>query len=204
MIASIEGRLLEVTATSCLLATDSGIGYEIGLPTHTLATLPAKGERVFLYTCLIVRQDAQELYGFSTWDERQTFLILIEINRVGARTAMSILSVYRPDDLRRIVLEDDIMALTRVSGIGKKTAQQVFLELKYKLKVDTPPVIPTNQGNRQGTVLRDALTGLVNLGYDENKGYEILKDVLLKEPDLDVGSALRAALKALAKARESH
>lgn len=198
MIACLEGRIVEVTAQSCVLLTTGGVGYEVGLPAHTLAALPAKGDAVFLFTSLVVREDAQELFGFATWDERQTFLLLTDINRVGARTALGILSVYRPDDLRRLVLEEDVMALTRVSGIGKKTAQQIFLELKYKLKAGDMP--PASDGSaRPGGVMRDALTGLVNLGYDEAEAHEVLKAVLRDEPDLDVSGALRAALKRMAK-----
>ena len=198
MIAYLEGRLLEITHNACVLVTEGGVGYEIGLPAHTLATLPEKGGTFSVYTCLVVREDAQELFGFTTWDERQTFLLLTGINRVGARTGLAILSVYRPDDLRRMVMEEDVLALTRVSGIGKKTAQQIFLELKYKLKADGlgPDVPPASPG---ALVLRDALTGLVNLGYDEQRAHEVLKDVLQAEPDLDVSGALRSALKLIAK-----
>ena len=197
MIACIEGRIVEVTSQSCVLLTAGGTGYEIGLCGHTLAALPGKGESVFLHTCLVVREDAQDLFGFATWDERQTFLALIDINRVGARTALAILSVYRPDDLRRLVFEEDVLALTRVPGIGKKTAQQIFLELKYKLKIDGAPGAPGV--DVLPGVLSDALTGLLNLGYDEGEAHTVLKAVLRDEPDLDVGSALRAALKRLAK-----
>ncbi|MDR2726868.1 MAG: Holliday junction branch migration protein RuvA [Deltaproteobacteria bacterium] len=198
MIACLEGRVVEITSQSCVLLTAGGTGYEIGLPAHTLAALPGKGA-VLLYTRLVVREDAQELFGFATWDERQTFLTLIDINRVGARTALAILSVYRPDDLRRLVLEEDATALARVPGIGKKTAQQIFLELKYKLKVDGAPGVQGTDGSRPGGVLHDALTGLANLGYDEGEAHNVLKTVLHDEPDLDVSSALRAALKRLAK-----
>ena len=197
MIACLEGRIVELTAHSCVLFTAGGVGYELGLPAHTLAALPGKGASVFLYTCLVVREDAQELFGFATWDERQTFLVLTGITRVGARTALGILSVYRPDDLRRLVLDEDVLALTRVSGIGKKTAQQIFLELKYKLKVDTAPGLP-GDSSRSG-VLRDALTGLMTLGYDESQAHDVLKTILRDEPDLDVSGALRAALKRMAK-----
>ena len=139
------------------------------------------------------------MFGFASWDERQTFLTLIGINRVGARTALAMLSMYRPDDLRRIVAEDDVMSLTRVPGIGKKTGQQIFLELKYKLKADgTPALLPPGM-DRPGTAFRDALTGLINLGYEEDRASLVLKDVFASDPDLDVGGALRAALKTLAK-----
>ncbi len=119
---------------------------------------PDAGESVALYTSLVVREDAQQLFGFATFEERQVFEVLLTISKVGARTALAILSLYRPDDLRRIVLEEDVDALTRVSGIGKKTAQHVFLELKYKLKVeDVPQAAVLAANGRPGSVFRTCL-----------------------------------------------
>ena len=203
MLAYIEGRLLERAENSCVLVTAGGVGYEIFLPEHALASLPAQGGMASFFTSFIVREDAQELFGFPTWDERQTFVLLRGINRVGARTALAILSQYRPDDLRRIVAEDDANALTRVPGIGKKTAQQIFLELKYKLKPGDGPVslsAPSSSAPAN-TVYRDALTGLANLGYDEDMAGPLLKEALAADPDLSVGEALRAVLKAVGKGK---
>lgn len=202
MIAYVEGRLAQVWGNACVVATAGGVGYEIALPSHTLSRLPEKGGAVAFHTSLNVREDAQELFGFDTWDERQTFEVLITISKVGARTALSILSLYRPDDLRRLVLEDDVAGLTRVSGIGKKTAQHIFLELKYKLKVeDMPAAAALSTGTPAGSVFRDVLDGLGNLGYGEDETAPIIKKVLHEEPDLDVSGALRAALKALARGK---
>ena len=199
MLAYMEGRVLERTENSCVLVTAGGVGYEIFLPEHALASLPAQGGSAAFFTSFIVREDAQELFGFPSWDERQTFNLLTGINRVGARTALSILSRYRPDDLRRIVAEDDAAALTQVSGIGKKTAQQIFLELKYKLKGDAPVSLTAAVG--KPSVYKDALTGLANLGYDEDTAGQVLRKVLENDPELEVGEALRAALKALARGK---
>ena len=199
MLAYVEGRVLERTENSCVLVTAGGVGYEIFLPEHALAELPAQGKSAAFFTSFIVREDAQELFGFPSWDERQTFNLLTGINRVGARTALSILSRYRPDDLRRIVAEDDAAALTQVSGIGKKTAQQIFLELKYKLKGEAPVSMASAAGKL--SVYKDALTGLANLGYDEDTAGQVLRKVLEKDPELEVGEALRAALKALARGK---
>ncbi len=200
MIAYVEGRLVEVTENACIVVTSGGVGYEVFLGAHAMSRLPSLGESLFFYTCTMVREDALELFGFETWDERETFLVLTSISRVGARTAISILSVFRPDDLRRLVAEDDMLSLTRVSGIGKKTGQQIFLELKYKLKGEG--TLPATSGSgKSGGVLADAVLGLVNLGYAEEEALHTVKQVLAKETDLDVGGALRAALKALAKGR---
>ncbi len=201
MIAYVEGRLAQQWGNSCIVMTEGGIGYAISLPNHTLSHLPERGEPAAFYTSFQVREDAQELYGFETWDERQTFEILISISKVGARTALAILSLYRPDDLRRLVFEDDMVALTRVSGIGKKSAQHIFLELKYKLKVEEIP--PALAGATPvGNVFRDVLDGLHNLGYAEEETLPIVKNILQQEPDLDVSSALRSALKSLAMLRQ--
>lgn len=192
---------MEIFGNSCLVLTPGGTGYEIALSAQTLAALPGVGEEVKFYTWLAVREDALELYGFSTFAERQAFAMLTGISRVGCRTALAILSIHSPDDLARIVAEEDIMALSRVSGIGAKTAQHIFLELKYRLKnsacgksisrVTTPP-----------SILRDVLEGLANLGYDENECAETARSVLADNKIQDVGSALRATLKALAARRK--
>ena len=201
MIAYVEGRIVERTENACIVVTSGGIGYEVFLTSHALSRLPLLGEVVHFFTATVVREDALELYGFELWDERETFFILTSISRVGARTAMSILSVFRPDDLRRLVAEDDMLSLTRVSGIGKKTGQQIFLELKYKLKGEAG-ALPTAILPKAGSVLADAVAGLVNLGYEEEEALQTVKSVLEKESDLDVSGALRAALKALARGRQ--
>lgn len=198
MIAYIEGRLLAATVTTAVIATDSGLGYEVFMPGHSLSRLPDKGGRVAVYTAFVVREDAQELFGFETWDERQTFDVLRSLTKVGPRTALGILTVFRPDDLRRLVLDDDPMPLTRVSGIGKKTAQTAFLELKYKLKADGIS-LGGGAGAVTGSVQKDVLEGLLGLGYSEDEAAPVIKLVLHNEPDLDVSGALRAALRGLAK-----
>lgn len=197
MIAYLEGKLLQRTAQSIIIATKYGIGYEVFIPQNM--ALPQTGGEISLYTAFVMREDAQDLFGFSTFEERETFKMLITINRVGARTALAILSVYKPDDLRRIVAQDDVNALTKVSGIGKQTGQKIFLELKYKFKADTNIASMGLPASANTSVFNDALTGLLNLGYDNQSAGEVLSEVLQKEPDLDVGEALRAALKAMAK-----
>lgn len=201
MIAYLEGRLVEVCGNACVVITEGGVGYEIHLPVQALVQLPERGGVVRLYICHVVREDAQELFGFETWDERQTFIVLTSISKVGARTALGILSTFRPDDLRRLVLEEDALSLTQVSGIGKKTAQHVFLELKYKLKVEDIPAAASLSVGKPGSVYRDVVTGLEGLGYAESETAALVKKILHAEPDLDVSGALRATLKAFAKNR---
>jgi Holliday junction DNA helicase RuvA len=199
MIAYIEGRLAEVMDDACLLITGGGVGYEVAMPGHFLSRLPARGESVFCYTCTVVREDALELYGFSTWDERQTFITLTSISGIGSKAGLAVLSVFRPDDLRAIIAGDDVTSLTRVPGIGKKKAQQLFLELKYKLKMaDGGAALPVMALAGNG-LARDAVAGLMNLGYAEDEAVRTVKHILTKEPDLDVSALLRTALTTLGK-----
>ncbi|MDR1946041.1 MAG: Holliday junction branch migration protein RuvA [Desulfovibrio sp.] len=200
MIACIEGKLAGLAENACVILTSGGVGYEVNLSAPTFSRLPAQGGETRFFTATVVREDSLELFGFESWDERQVFLVLISIARVGPRTAMSILSVFSPDDLRRLIAADDVLALTRVSGIGKKTGQQIFLDLKYKLKGEASAVA-TGYAAKPDGVLSDTVAGLINLGYDEEQAVNTVKRVLDKEKDLDVSGALRAALKTLARSR---
>lgn len=201
MIAHIRGILSEVWGRSCLVSTDGGVGYAVALPAHTFAALPSKGETVAFFTCLVVREDALELYGFETFDERQTFEILIGISKVGARTALAILSAFRPPQLRDAVLAADVSALSRVPGIGQKTAQHICLELKYKLGSLEIKSAPGALAASKPSVLGDVLAVLGNLGYAEDEGLPVARQILKDEPDLDVEGAIRKTLKALAKGK---
>lgn len=199
MIAYLEGRLLAKTESSCVVATEGGVGYEVFVPAHVQSGLPAVGEFVSAYVHTVVREDALELYGFESWDERQTFGILISISKLGPKTGLAILSVFRPDDLRRLVLDEDVQALTRVSGIGKKTAQHIFLELKYKLKIEDTIASKASGGASAASAFRDVMDGLLGLGYSEDEVASVVEKLFKEEPDLDVSSGIRAALKNLAK-----
>ena len=201
MIAYIEGRLAEIMEDACLLVTSGGVGYEVYMPGHFLSRLPGRGEMVCCFTVTVVREDALELYGFAAWDERQTFITLTGISRIGAKTALAILTVFRPDDLRALVAEEDVAALTRVPGIGKKTAQQLFLELKYKLKIGDGLALSGAGLGTAPSLSRDGVAGLVNLGYAEEEAARVVRAVLAEEPDLDISGLLRAALKELGKGR---
>lgn len=126
MIAYLEGLLAESWGTSCIVVTRGGVGYAAGSARHIHGILPGRGESVALYTSLVVREDAQQLFGFATFEERQVFEVLLTISKVGARTALAILSLYRPDDPAPHRAGRGRGCLTRVSGIGKKTASMFF------------------------------------------------------------------------------
>ena len=198
MIGYIEGRVLARRERWAIVLTPGGVGYELELPDPVAASLPAPGGQACLYVHTVVREDAFELFGFATLDDRETFRVLIGITKLGPKTALAILSRYTADDLARIVAAGDADALVAVPGIGKKSAQRIFIELTYKLEGRAagaglaPSVVPG------GSVPADVVAGLANLGYPEAEARRVAVAVLEAEPDLDVAGALRQALKRLA------
>jgi Holliday junction DNA helicase RuvA len=132
VIASLDGEILERSPGRVVISV-GGVGYEVAVPASTAAELPAVGKRTRLFTRMHVRDDAMLLFGFSSQDERSLFDLLVTVNGVGPKVAMSFLSVLTPDALRRAVVTGDVAALTVVPGVGKKGAQRVVLDLKDKL-----------------------------------------------------------------------
>ena len=188
MIGRLTGKLLAKNPPQVLLEV-AGVGYEVEVPMSTFFGLPATGDGVTLHTHLVVREDAHILYGFATLEERAAFRKLIRISGVGARTALSVLSGLSVADLARAVTLQDSSRLTKVPGIGKKTAERLLLELKGKLSDALPADTKTGSGN-------DVLNALVGLGYSEKEALAAVKGL---PPGLAVTEGIRAALKALAK-----
>ncbi|MYL81896.1 Holliday junction branch migration protein RuvA [Desulfovibrio aerotolerans] len=201
MIGYIEGRVLARRERFAIVLTPGGVGYELELPAPVAASLPAAGGQTALFVHTVVREDALELFGFATLEDRETFRVLISISKLGPRTGLAILSQFSTDELLHIVAAGDAEALVRVPGIGKKSAQRIFIELSYKLEGRAPTAGPAAGTLLPGGVLGDVVAGLTNLGYQEAEARRVAAGVLDDEPDLDVGGALRQALKRLAAAK---
>jgi Holliday junction DNA helicase RuvA len=203
MIGYIEGRVVARRERFAIVLTPGGVGYELELPTPVAAALPAPGGQTSLFVHTVVREDALELFGFASLEDRETFRSLIGISKLGPRTALAILSHFTTDDLLRLVAAGDAEALVRVPGIGKKSAQRIFIELSYKLEGRAPGAGLAVAAPLPGGVLGDVAAGLANLGYPEAEARRVAGLVLEEEPDLDVAGALRQALKKLAAAKQS-
>ena len=202
MIAYIEGRLLEVTGKGCVVLTPGGVGYDISLPTTALVGLPPKGGEVMLFTHLIVREDAQDLYGFTAKDDRDLFRLLIGIDKLGPKKALAILSHFRPDHLRELVLREDADMLATVPGIGPKSAREIMWKLKDKVAgIKTGPLTAIPAQDQPHSEYFDALAGMKALGYTEDEARGLMKGIFDAEPDIDASAALRVALKKIAAAR---
>lgn len=191
MIGRLSGILLEKNPPQ-LLIDCNGVGYEIDVPMSTFYNLPGMGEKVVLLTHLAVREDAHLLYGFGTAEERNVFKQLIKISGVGARTALSILSGMSVSDLAQAITLQESGRLTKIPGIGKKTAERLLLELKGKLGAD----IGAAGGLVQNDATSDILNALLALGYSDKEATLALKQV---PAGTGVSDGIKLALKALSK-----
>ena len=192
MIGRIQGILIANTPPR-LIVDCHGVGYEIDVPMSTLYQMPPIGQLVTLLTHFVVREDAQQLFGFATDSEREAFRSLIKISGIGARTALSLLSGMSVDELAQAVTLQESGRLTKVPGIGKKTAERLLLELKGKIGADIGLSNLANQSDSQLEILQ-ALTAL---GYSDKEAQLALKQVT---PGSSVSDGIRLALKALSKA----
>jgi Holliday junction DNA helicase RuvA len=188
LIGRLSGKLISKNPPQVLLEV-AGVGYEIDVPMSTFYNLPATGEPATLHTHLVVREDAHILYGFATLEERTAFRQLIRISGVGARTALAVLSGLSVAELAQAVMLQETARLTKVPGIGKKTAERLLLELKGKLADAVPAEGKSGSGG-------DVINALVGLGYSEKEALAAVKGLA---PGLPVTEGIRAALKALAK-----
>lgn len=190
MIGRLTGTLLEKTPPQICLDV-GGVGYEIDVPMSTLYQLPELGAKVSLYTHLVVREDAHVLFGFATATERTTFRQLIRISGIGARMALAVLSGLTVAELAQAVTLQESGRLTRIPGIGKKTAERLLLELKGKLGADLglpASAVADDQA--------DILNALLALGYSDKESLAALKTL---PAGTDLTSGIKLALKALAK-----
>lgn len=193
MIGRLNGILLEKHPPQ-LLIDCNGVGYEVDVPMSTFYNLPAIGEPVTLFTHLAVREDAHTLFGFGNHEERALFRQLIRISGIGARTALAILSGMSVADLSQAVTLQETGRLTKVPGIGKKTAERLLLELKGKFGAELGTV---TGGVVQNDTSVDILNALLALGYSDKEARLALKQT---PDDVSVSEGIKLALKALSKA----
>jgi holliday junction DNA helicase RuvA len=198
MIGFLKGRLA-IKQPPALMVDVNGVGYELEAPMSTFYGLPAAGEAVALYTHLVVREDAHILFGFGTESERRLFRGLLKVSGVGPKIALGILSGASVEDFLRIVEAEDVAMLTRIPGIGRKTAERVIIEMRDSVqKLAAPaPREGTAFGVAATTPQSEAFAALVALGYKAVEVTRLLKAA--DEPGLSTTEIIRRALKSAAK-----
>lgn len=201
MIGRLRGSLTEKQPPHLVLDVN-GVGYEVEVPMTTLYRLPHVGETVTLHTHLVVREDAHLLYGFYEKRERELFRELIRLNGVGPKLALALMSGLEVDELVRCVQAQDTSALTRIPGVGKKTAERLLVELKDRFKAwESLPGTFTlvsngpNQAEPVASAESDAVSALISLGYKPQEASKAVSAI--KEKDLSSADLIRRALKGM-------
>jgi Holliday junction DNA helicase RuvA len=195
MIGSLRGNVLERDLAGWVLIEVAGVGYVVHVSPRALAELEPSAP-VFLYVHHHIREDAQQLYGFLTRDERATFQTLINTHGVGPSLAMAIIATHPPGALVDIVASGDVASLTLVPGVGKKTAERLLVEMKSRLQV--PVLDAVGGGAAGGSAVADVREALSNLGYADAEIREALREL---PPGDDASALLRDALKLLGARR---
>jgi len=197
MIGRLQGIILEKQPPQILLDVQ-GVGYELEASMTTFYNLPECGEKIVLHTHLVVREDAQLLYGFHSLSERLMFRNLIKISGVGPKLALTILSGMSADDFTRCILEEDSKALTRLPGVGKKTAERLVIELKDRLEKDDAvklsgvSTVAGGKIERQANPVNDAVSALISLGYKAQQASQMVRALDVEEKSTE--EIIRAAL----------
>jgi holliday junction DNA helicase RuvA len=196
MIASIRGEVLDIALDHVVIEA-AGVGYKLMAAPSTLATL-RRGSEARLITAMIVREDSQTLYGFPDADARDLFLTLLGVSGVGPKIALATLAVYDATALRQALADGDVTALTRVPGIGKRSAERLVLELRDKIG----PVAPSTGAALNGHGIRGPVVeALVGLGFAVKQAEEATDKVLAADEEATTSTALRSALSLLGKTK---
>ena len=196
MITSVSGTLAEREGEAVVIHTDGGLGYEVTVPLGVFERLPARGARCALFTELVVREDAWTLYGFDTTGERTIFQRLLGATGLGPRLALAILSTLGPERTVRSIQGKDVAALSTVSGIGKKRAEKLIVELS-----DRFADVPLAPAARAGRPADEAARALVTLGYGAAAADDAVRFVLTRDQTEDVAALVRQALQYLTTQR---
>jgi len=200
MIARLAGTLI-YKHPPLMVIDVAGVGYEVEAPLSVFYDLPDTGKPVVILTHLAVKDDSHTLYGFSSESQRTVFRQLLKVSGIGAKLALTILSGATSEELARYVAEEDSASLTRLPGIGKKTAERIIIELRDKL--DIIPLAPTGSGPASrsivpATAVSEAITALNALGYKPQESSSMVRAVA--ESDMSVEDIVRKALKSVVKA----
>ncbi len=198
MIAYVKG-VLAVVGQDSIIIDKGGIGININVPVSIISTLPSIGSEVKVFTYTYVREDAIALYGLMTMDDLDVFKLLINVNGVGTKTALGILSAITPNELRLAVISADYKTITKAPGIGKKSAERIVLELRDKVKmvIEDDSYIAVDSGDvAKSDSVNIALEALVSLGFNYGEAAKAVKQVDNYE-EMDDESLIKAALKHL-------
>ena len=192
MIGSLRGRLTAKLAPQIVVEC-SGVGYELETPMSTFLDLPELESDLFLHTHLLVREDAQILYGFSTQDERSMFRTLLKVNRVGAKLALGILSAMSTNDFRRCVELEDTTSMSKIPGVGKKTAERLIIEMRDRIDASVVGGGKAAPLSVAASARNEAVDALVALGYKPKEVNSLIANLDIEDKSTE--DIIRLALR---------
>lgn len=199
MIAYIKGILIQATSSFAIIET-SGLGYKVFIPSSLLGKLPQIQEQVILHTSFVIRELSQTLYGFLSSQERDLFEALMNVTGIGPKMALSVIGHLSGSELHQAILNHDIITLSKVPGIGKKTAERLIIEMRDKiaalLPLDPSEFTVSLKSDPQAQKISDAMSALINLGYNQMTAQKAMKKTLKDLPEnSELGDLITAALK---------
>ena len=196
MIGFLRGKLIHKAPPQLLLDVQ-GVGYEVEAPMTTFYDLPALGEEVKLHTHLVVREDAHILFGFASETERMLFRILIKVNGVGPKLALTVLSGQSVDEFYRCVNDDDVKALVRLPGVGQKTAERLIIEMRGRLPDLSGSSVSQDRPSQSGIIgnspKQEAVTALCSLGYKPQDAARMVQSIATEDKSCE--DIIRLALR---------
>ena len=198
MFEYIKGKLTEANPSRAVIETN-GIGYSLLIPLNNFSKLPAIGAETMLYASFVVREDSQKLFGFLMREQRDLFESLIEVSGIGPKTGLCLVGHMDIPELQAAIAQNQIALICKIPGIGKKTAERLIVEMRDKIKKVTGKasgLYPLEAADGETGVVSDAISALVNLGYNSSQAQKAIKNALTKiqgEPELAklITSALR-------------
>jgi Holliday junction DNA helicase RuvA len=191
----IKGTLVDKDIQKAIVET-GGIGYRLAIPLSTYTRLPALKTPIELFLSHIVREDTEPLYAFLTREERDLFELVITVSGIGPKTGLAIIGHVDIATFQRAIAGSDIRLLSKVPGIGKKTAERLIIEMRDKFKGKGKSALPSMPASFDGGVVSDAFSALVNLGYAPNEAQKAITSVMTgKKEDPDLGTLITAALR---------
>jgi holliday junction DNA helicase RuvA len=198
MIAFLDGELAEAWPTQVVISVQ-GVGYLVQIPLSSFDQLPSVGQRVRLLTHLVVREDAHLLFGFASSAERDLFRLLLQhVSGVGPKLALAVLSGMTVSQFKAAVVRGDVAALAKISGVGKKTAERIVLELKDRVGVAAAWEAAVTAREDQQVKVNDALLALISLGFKQVEAHKALHEIYDSTKKLNTDELVRLALKKLA------
>jgi holliday junction DNA helicase RuvA len=198
MIAQIRGELIEKRPGSVIVETQ-GIGYQVFVSLSTFYDLPETSRGVRLYTYTHVREDLLQLFGFSTFREKEIFQTLLGVSGIGPKLALNILSGIAPAELVASLQAEDVARLTAIPGVGRKTAERLVFDLKEKIgKIAVSGEAPKEKKGEKDRLAEDVISALVNLGYRKNQAEAVVERIYRQRPEASLEEILRESLRTLA------